>query len=120
MARTARSPLNMQRRASLKLIRFTLLDVNEEIENLDAVNRKIHELMKKNKLKISRYKNSRHHNVKRLLSFYDRNPDKMPTLKELDPYETIRICPTKMPWMFSSRVSPTPQEVEVIDLTKED
>jgi hypothetical protein len=120
MARTARSPLDMQKRASWHLIRETLQDVNEETEDMDAVNRKIHELLKKNKLKISRYRYSRHHNVKRLLSFYHRNPDKMPTMQELEPYETIKKCPKRIPWILSNRVSPKPRKVEVIDLTNED
>lgn len=113
MARTKRSPLNMHKPASLNLIRETLLDINEEIEDLDAVNKKICELLRKNKLKKSKYKNSRHQNVKRLLSFYANHPDQMPSLLELQPYETINRHSNRMPLMLSHTLQPS----EVIDLT---
>jgi hypothetical protein len=135
MARTKRSVINMNHKASNRLVRETLIEVNPEVEDMVSVRSKIKELLKMNHLKVNSNKRSNHLNGPRLIRFYESNTDKLPTLKELQPYETVikgyTFDPSKNLYLqdtgyFSNKeeqyVEPAlkKRHIEIIDLTLED
>jgi len=140
MARTKRPPINMKNKATSRLVRETLIEVNQEVEDMVSIRSKIKELLKMNNLKVNTNKRSNHFNnhfnSQRLIRFYESNPDKLPTLEQLQPYETVikgytTINPSESLYLqdtgyFSSEeeqyVEPPLKKryIEIIDLTLDD
>jgi hypothetical protein len=135
MARTKRPVINMNNKASCRLVRETLIEFNPEVEDMVSIRSKIKELLKMNNLKVNSNKRRNHLNGLRLIRFYENNSDKLPTLKQLQPYETVikgyTIDPSKSLYLqdteYFSReeeqyVEPAMKKrhIEIIDLTLDD
>lgn len=107
MARTQRPPINMDRQVTLRMVEETFTNLRED-ENFQAVWDKLRMLMKLHKLKVNKGRGSQW-NVPRLIQFYHNNPDKLPTARELQPYET-----------FTKRCYSNVPPLEIIDLTNDE
>ena len=127
MARTQRPTINMNRQASCRMVREMLIEVNTEHEDMVAIRTKIVELLRLHNLKVDsgrKNKNSNYFNSQRLIRFYERNPDKVPTVKILQPYETVILGrptnPTEVKSLYLQEGIETPLkkiQIDIIDLT---
>lgn len=127
MARTQRPAINMNRQASCRLVREMLIEVNTEGEDMVAIRSKIVELLRLHNLKVDsarKHKNSNYLNGQRLVRFYERNPDKLPTVNILQPYETVMLGrptnPTEVKSLYLQEGIEPPfkkRQIEIIDLT---
>ena len=115
MARTQRPPINMNNKASYFAVRMTLIEVNVEWEDMESIQKKIIQLLKINGLKVDnekKVKRANYLNGQRLIKYYGNNPEKLPTLKELQPYPTTILNRNSV---FETNKR---QKIEIIDLTE--
>lgn len=114
MARTQRPPINMNNKTTCFAVRMTLIDVNTEWEDMKSIQKKIIQLLKINGLNVDnerKVKRANYLNGQRLIKYYEKNEDKLPTLKELQPYPT-----TISNSVFEKNKRP---KIEIIDLTED-
>ena len=126
MARTQRPAINPNRLATSRMIREMLIEINPQVEDMVSVRSKIIELLRKHKLTVNSVrKNPRANelNGERLARFFERYPDKLPTVKEAQPYETqIKGRPPFCSSYYSDDIEPPTKRrhIEIIDLTLDD
>lgn len=131
MARTKRPAINMDRQACPRMVRQTLLDVNPEVEDMISVRSKVIELLKLHQLKVTATKKNKSAyriNAQRLIHFFECNPEKCPTVKQLQPYETFinttRAHPSEIEIRDLCEIEDKPilkkSHIEIIDLTMDD
>lgn len=80
MARTIRDTRNLS--VSLYSVIHTFMTEREDAD-YEAINQKVKQLLRKNKLRLDGKYYTR---IKRLLAYYDKNPDKLPTVEEFRLY----------------------------------